>query len=140
MPLLIWYFKVHFQARRRIIKLIAWLVSTRKQMPVCHISGNRVKKNCNGQRFCVCFVVVFCLLDFVVLTLGCLRAPLLKYDLFRRTLLYMIMLEYVFVKAYTCYRLTTVAVILVNSELSLLNFSFDVIFAKRKVRLVLSSV
>ena len=37
-------------------------------------------------RVCVCvfclFLFLFCPLDFLVLTLGCLRAPLLKYDLF----------------------------------------------------------
>ena len=88
-------------------------------------------EKCNGQHFlcvfCCCyfFVCFFCLLDVLVLTLGCLRAPLLKYDFFRITILYMIREDDAFVEANTCYRLTGVAVILVNSELSLLNVFFQ---------------
>ena len=37
----------------------------------------------------------------------------------------MLSVDHAFVKAYTCYRLTTVAVILVNREFSLLNVVFQ---------------
>ena len=66
-----WYLRFPFQARRQIIKLITRLDSTRKQMPVCHISGNGVKKKMQWSTFlCVCvfffFVFFFRLLDFLV--------------------------------------------------------------------------
>ena len=56
-------------------------------------------------------------LCFYKLTLSCPGQQV--HDLFRITVSYM--LSVVFVKANTCYRLTTVAVILVNREFSLLN-------------------
>ena len=68
-----------------------------------------------------CFVMVERL--FLAVPWGCLRFVIVVFP-DHNHLLFLHSVDHTFVKAYICYRLTSVAVILVNPEFSLLNVLF----------------